>query len=39
MLYRLFLFLIPTVVTACILHDHALYFPVDYRQPAHRADR
>ena len=38
-LSRAILFLIPAIVTACILHDHALYFPVDYHQPTDRTYR
>jgi len=39
MITRVTLFLIPTVVIAFILHDHALYFPANYQQPTDRTDR
>jgi len=39
LLSRVVLFLIPAIVTACILHDHALYFPADSHQPTDRTYR
>jgi len=39
LLSRVILFLIPAFVTACILYDHALYFPADYHQPTDRTHR
>ena len=36
-LSRVLLFLIPTIVTASVLYDHAVYFPDSRFQPSDRS--